>query len=249
MSQRHSLVFSVKRCSAVVLSLVLLLSTALFADAAPRTKADGAEKAAPSIETYLVLNRNTTYQLCPTVNGVNADPSNYTYTISNRKVAQIDSSGLITTRKKGSARITIASRNNSSIYCTTRLYVGKKITRIRLTTAKKTILAGNYFMLKAKLSPGGAAYKKLEYTSSDTSVATVSSKGKVTGIAPGNTTITVRTLDGSNLSRTCTITVLSEPSSSEQTSVFPNPFFRNSKQSQTQSDTLSDTAEDSLSFQ
>lgn len=215
-----------KQIIPVILLLAFLMSNTVFAQTSKSGYSSSETK--PSISAYLVLNRNTVYQLNPTINGVTADTSDYTYSSSNKRVAQVDSSGLVTTNKKGSTRITITSKSNPSLSCTTRLYVGKKITKIRLTTTKKDIMSGNYFMLKAKLSPGSAAFKKLEYTSSNTNVAKVSSKGKVTGVAPGTATITVRTLDGSNLSKTCTVTVLKESDSDdENTSIFPNPFFRN----------------------
>ena len=39
--------------------------------------------------------------------------------------------------------------------------------------------------------------KTLSWASADPSIATVSSDGKITGVKPGNTTITVSTTDGS----------------------------------------------------
>jgi uncharacterized protein YjdB len=85
-------------------------------------------------------------------------------------------------------------------------------------------------MLKATLSPYRAAYKKLQYTSSNPKVASVSQKGKISANATGTATITVSTLDGSNLSKTCVITVEEEDDedTEDDASIFPNPFFRNS---------------------
>lgn len=214
-----------KRILCCVLISALLLQATAYTKAAESNYGNRQKRL--SISSYLVLNKNSSYQLNPTLNGASANTSDYTYTTSNKRVARVDSSGLVTTRKKGSARITITSKTNSSLSCSTKIYVGKKITRIRLNYSKKEVFKGNYFMLKASLSPGGAAFKKLEYTSSNTNVARVSSKGKVTGITPGTAVITVRTLDGSNLSKSCTVTILKEPDSTENTSVFPNPFFRN----------------------
>lgn len=62
------------------------------------------------------------------------------------------------------------------------------------------------FDLKATVTPEDAANKAVEWTSSNEAIATVDNKGTVTGIAEGQATITVKTVEG-NFTATSAVTV------------------------------------------
>ena len=70
----------------------------------------------------------------------------------------------------------------------------------------KKLYAYQSFQLKATVTPK-AASQKVKYSTSKSSVATVSSTGKVTAKAPGTAKITVKAQDGSGVKAVCTITV------------------------------------------
>lgn len=77
---------------------------------------------------------------------------------------------------------------------------------LKLNYSKKSLAKGKSFTLKATLSKTGVNGRKLTYTSSDKTIATVNSKGKVTAKKKkGTATITVKTSNG--LSKTCKVTV------------------------------------------
>lgn len=61
--------------------------------------------------------------------------------------------------------------------------------------------------LIATVTPDNATNKNVTWSSSDPSIATVDSTGKITAIGEGTCNITATTTDGSNLSATCTVTV------------------------------------------
>ena len=64
--------------------------------------------------------------------------------------------------------------------------------------------------LTATITPSTVANKTLTWSSSNTSVARVSSTGVVTPVGIGTATITVKTTDGTNKSATCKVTVNEE---------------------------------------
>ena len=68
------------------------------------------------------------------------------------------------------------------------------------------IAVGKSETINASVLPLGATNKRLEWTSSNTAVATVTD-GVVTAVAVGTATITASSTDGSNISATCAVTV------------------------------------------
>lgn len=72
-----------------------------------------------------------------------------------------------------------------------------KVTGVSLNRSNLTFSSnGETFDLKATVRPGNATNSKVSYTSSDDSVAMVSSSGVVTAGVEGSATITVKTADG-----------------------------------------------------
>ena len=217
-----------KRCI-VIMFLCSLLLLVPISSAAEKTESENKTYA---LNKFYIIGKGETLSILTELSNAAPSYDNLQFRSSSKKIAKINKKGIITGKKIGSARITVRNKETNEVIASTKIYVGKLITRLRLNTTKKKIYQRNYFMLKAIVGPSSSAYKKLQYTSSNTDVASVSSKGKVIGKQPGTATITVTTLDGSNISKTCTVTVLSssdEESESKSDSAFPNPFFQNSK--------------------
>ncbi len=78
-------------------------------------------------------------------------------------------------------------------------------TSVALNKTTLTLDTGKTLNLKATVYPSNAANKKCTWSSSNTSVATVDSNGKVTAKASGTATITVKTSNGKTA--TCKVTV------------------------------------------
>ena len=81
------------------------------------------------------------------------------------------------------------------------------VTSISLSKTSISLEAGTTFVLKATVNPSTANNKLIKWSSSDTSVATISQDGVVTALKKGTATITCTAQDGSNVSKTCTVTV------------------------------------------
>lgn len=82
-----------------------------------------------------------------------------------------------------------------------------KVSGVSLNRSNLTFSSnGETFDLKATVRPANATNSKVSYTTSDDSVATVSSMGVVTARAEGSSTITVKTADG-NYTASCKVVV------------------------------------------
>lgn len=80
------------------------------------------------------------------------------------------------------------------------------VTGVTLDKSSLAVKTGETAVLTATVAPANAANQNVSWKSSDTSVATVSAAGVVTGVKKGTTTITVTTADGSKTA-TCAVTV------------------------------------------
>jgi len=95
-----------------------------------------------------------------------------------------------------------ADGNTPSIPSTPKVVV----TGVSLNKPSTYILLNSKETLYATIAPANATNKNLKWSSSDTSIATVSANGEVTGIKVGSTTITVTTADGGKTA-SCTVNV------------------------------------------
>ncbi len=82
-----------------------------------------------------------------------------------------------------------------------------KVTSISLSKTSLSLAKGKSATLTATVKPTKATKKAVTWTSSNTKVATVDAKGKVTAKAKGTATITCKAADGSGKTATCKITV------------------------------------------
>ena len=137
----------------------------------------------------LSLTTGKKYTLKPVVTPSNSQEK-VTYKSSNTKIATVSSTGVITAKKVGKVTITVQSGKQKA---TVTLTVKKApaLKAIKNVPPKKTITKGKTYTLKLQLYPSGAI-AKITYTSSNKSVATVDSKGKITAKKKGTAVITVK---------------------------------------------------------
>lgn len=131
-----------------------------------------------------------------------------TYKSSNKKIATVSSKGTVTGKKKGTVKITATSKKNKKVKSTIKITVKDlKASSVKLNTTSKTVASGKTTTLKATVKGATGFYNQgVTWKSSNTKVATVTSKGVVKGIAAGQATITA-TEKGGSKKATCLITV------------------------------------------
>lgn len=127
---------------------------------------------------------------------------------SNKKIATVSKSGYVTGKKKGTVKITATSKKSKKVKKTIKITV-KDLKARSVTMSEKTasLLKGEKTQLKATVKGQAGFYNQgVTWKSSNTSVATVDSKGNVTAKKAGSTTITA-TEKGGSKKATCSVTV------------------------------------------
>ena len=168
----------------------------------------------------LTLNRTSvsltkkgqTYQLKATASPSNATTKSVTWKSSNTKVVTVNSAGRLTAVGNGSATITATAKDGSKKTATCKVTVKiptvVKVSRVSLNKNDLALTSkGQSYQLSASVAPSNASNKSVKWTSGNPKVATVSSSGKVTAVANGNTTITATAADGSGKKDICAVTV------------------------------------------
>lgn len=82
-----------------------------------------------------------------------------------------------------------------------------EVASISLDKSSASMLTGETITLKATVLPTTALDPRVEWSSTNTSVATVSQEGVVTAVGPGSATVIAKTLDG-GLTATCKVSVI-----------------------------------------
>lgn len=159
-------------------------------------------------KTTLSMTVGDTQTLTATITPSNATDKSVTWSSSNTSVAMVSSSGVVTAKAAGSAMITVTT-NDGAKKATCSVTVNAAtvpVTGVSLDKTSLSMTVGDTQTLTATVTPSNATNKNVTWSSSNTSVATVDSNGKVSGIKVGTAVITVKTEDGGKTS-TCSVTV------------------------------------------
>ncbi len=159
--------------------------------------------------TSRTMHEGDDYHLTATVTPDNATDKSVIWTSSDDTIATVDDNGNVTALKEGTATIT-ATTNDGGFTASCVITVIKReerVTGITVTPISKTANVGEIFFVTPYITPVDAEDKSVTWSSSNPSIATVDSNGKVTAIREGVVTITATTNDG-GLKATCTVTVV-----------------------------------------
>ena len=148
----------------------------------------------------LTLNTGDTRTIKPTITPKNASIKKLKYKSSNTAVASVSSKGKITAKKAGKATVTVratdGSKKKAFIQVTVNEVKAIQPASIKASVSSSNLIAGNSAQITVTPQPANAKMPALVYESSDPFAATVSKDGKITALAQGSTTITVKSAQG-----------------------------------------------------
>lgn len=194
-----------KRCAALFLALALV-----FTNLSIRTESvQAASKSVKSV-SLKIGNAKVTKKTVTMYSGdsktlkVAISPKNakkkVSFTSSKKSVASVSKKGVITAKKSGTSKVKVTVTDKKNRKKT--VYVNVKVKYVSLSLNKKTvsIKEGQSLALRAKVAPK----KKVKWSTSNSKVVTVTSKGVIKGKKAGTAKVTARV---GNKSATCNVTV------------------------------------------
>ncbi len=148
-------------------------------------------------KTAIVLIQGQKTALVATVSPKDAVYKEVTWKSSNTAVATVTNNGWVTAVKKGTATITVTTKDgNKTATCSVTVKAKLvKVTGVKLDQKAITKTVGETQQLKATVLPANATNKAVTWSSNNKAIATINSKGLVTAKAVGTATITVTTKD------------------------------------------------------
>ncbi|MDR1227266.1 MAG: Ig-like domain-containing protein [Prevotellaceae bacterium] len=142
-----------------------------------------------------------------TVSPETAENKEVTWRSSDSAIVTVDQDGVVSGVVPGEATITVTAQDSGKFSATCKVTVQNVIiTNISLPEAM-SLLPGNSKPIIWTVSPDTAYNKEVTWSSSASGIATVDQDGVVSGVAPGEATITVTAQDSGKFSATCKVTV------------------------------------------
>lgn len=160
-------------------------------------------------DTQKNIQKGKTYTLTATVGPDTALNKDLVWSSSNEYAASVNASGRVTANATGVANITATAADGSGVSASCQIKVVQMVTKVSPSKSKYVQHAGKDVKLSATVAPIDATDKGLNWSSDNSSVASVDGTGLVTCKQAGTAKITATAKDGSG--KYCTFTVVVEP--------------------------------------
>lgn len=155
----------------------------------------------------LMMKQGSSYNLRASVSPDSATDKNLVWTSSNKKVVTVSSSGKVKAKGPGTATVTVQGADGGGAKATCRITVRRYVSKITPSSSHVYIPVGKKYRIKSRITPSRASIRKLKYSSSKSSVASVSSKGVIKARKVGSATVTLKATDGSGKKARVRVTV------------------------------------------
>lgn len=153
----------------------------------------------------LTMGKKESVKLTANIKPSDATLKTVTWSTSNKKIATVSKSGIVSAVGPGTVYITVTTTDGGyTAVC--KVTVKQPLKSIKFENSKETFYVGKQAKLKLVFNPSNASNKNCTWKSSDKNIATVDSEGKVKAIAVGSCTITAKSKDG-GYTATCKLTV------------------------------------------
>ncbi len=160
-----------------------------------------------SASTGLTLTKGQTQKLTATVAPANATKKEVKWSTSNKNVATVSPSGLVTAKSAGTATITCTAQDGSGVKATCKVTVTVPVSGIQLSQTSAALTVGDTLTLTKTIYPSDATNQAVTWTSSSDAVASVDSNGKITAKTAGSAVITCKSVSDNSVVGICNVTV------------------------------------------
>jgi len=156
-------------------------------------------------KSNITIKVNAKQSLPAKISPSKATNKSVTWNSSNPSVATVDEKGKIVGLNIGTTAITATTIDGNKI-ATCEVSVGIPVTKVVLNKKNITINEKENETLVATIVPINATNQNVIWESSDDSIATVDSNGRVSGIKDGDVAVTATTQDGAKIAK-CNVTI------------------------------------------
>ena len=177
------------------------------------------EKETPTSLTLSVNSLNLTIGQSSSQITVTATPSGASnrvrWSSSNSSVAEVSATGVVTAKNEGTATITATSTRDTNVKATLTVNVSRPaLQSLSISPSSLNLTQNSTRQLTVTASPSGAS-NSVTWSTSDSSVATVSEAGLVTAVGSGTATITATSKADTSKSASITVTVRTQEENSQ----------------------------------
>ena len=160
-------------------------------------------KAIKMDDIALETNGHTSETVAYTLEPADTTEDDVTLSVADESIAKLEGNKLVAV-SDGTTKITATS---GIVKTSAKVTVTTKVEQITLNKTEGTLTVGNSVTVTATVTPDNATNATVNWTSSDETVATVDSNGKVTAVAAGSATITATSESDGDVSADYALTV------------------------------------------
>jgi len=202
---------------------VLIMATVCFSVAAASDESDATDPAVSIREKTMKMEVGKDYTLHYDITPEGTTASSVSWSIDDVEGSKAtikkndDGSCKVTTKAKGTIKITVSAKINNQDYTNTVTYtIIQQVTKVSIMLDNKAVTAtelelNKELQLTAKVEPDNADDKTVTWESSDTSIVSVDSTGKIKALKTGMATIRAISDYDEKKSATCKVTVVNVP--------------------------------------